>query len=74
MNIFGGILRCTTLAGGIVAAAKEIDLSVPLVGRLEGTEGEEGRKTLEESGVAIITATDMTDAANKIVEAAGASS
>ena len=74
VNIFGGILRCTTLADGIVAAAKEIDLSVPLVVRLEGTEVEEGRKTLEESGVAIITATDMTDAANKIVEAAGASS
>ncbi len=74
VNIFGGILRCTTLADGIVAAAREIDLSVPLVVRLEGTEVAEGRKTLEESGLPIITATDMTDAANKIVEAAGAGS
>ena len=49
-------------------------MSVPLVVRLEGTEVEEGRRTLEASGVAIITATDMTDAANKIVEAAGAAS
>ncbi|MAE93834.1 MAG: ADP-forming succinate--CoA ligase subunit beta [Deltaproteobacteria bacterium] len=74
VNIFGGILRCTTLAEGIVAAAKEIAISVPLVVRLEGTEVADGRKILEESDVAIITATDMTDAANKIVEAAGAAS
>jgi len=74
VNIFGGILRCTTLANGIVAAAKEIDIPVPLVVRLEGTEVTEGREILEASGVALTTATDMTDAANKIVEAAGGAS
>ena len=70
VNIFGGILRCTTLADGIVAAAKAINLSVPLVVRLEGTEVEQGRKILGESGVNLITATDMTDAATKVVAAA----
>jgi succinyl-CoA synthetase beta subunit len=72
VNIFGGILRCTTLAEGIVAAAKETAIPVPLVVRLEGTEVEEGRKILQESGVAIIGAKDMTDAASKIVAAAKA--
>jgi succinyl-CoA synthetase beta subunit len=69
VNIFGGILRCTTLAEGICQAVKEVDLGVPLVVRLEGTEVEQGRKILEESGLPITTATDMTDAANKIVAA-----
>ena len=68
VNIFGGILRCTTLANGIVQAVKEVQLGVPLVVRLEGTEVEEGRKILENSGLPITTATDMTDAANKIVK------
>jgi succinyl-CoA synthetase beta subunit len=72
VNIFGGILRCTTLADGIIAAAKETAIPVPLVVRLEGTEVEEGRRMLAESGVAIISAKDMTDAASKIVAAAGA--
>ncbi len=67
VNIFGGILRCTTLAAGVIGAVKEIGLRLPLVVRLEGTEVEEGRKMLRESGLAIVTAADMTDAANKIV-------
>lgn len=69
VNIFGGILRCTTLAEGICQAVKEVNLNVPLVVRLEGTEVEQGRKILEESGLPITTATDMTDAAEKIVKA-----
>ena len=69
VNIFGGILRCTTLAEGICEAVKEVDLNVPLVVRLEGTEVEQGRKILEESGLPITTATDITDAGNKIVQA-----
>ena len=69
VNIFGGILRCTTLAEGICTAVKEVDLHVPLVVRLEGTQVEQGRKILEESGLPITTATDMTDAAEKIVSA-----
>ena len=72
VNIFGGILRCTTLAEGIVAAAKATKIPVPLVVRLEGTEVKQGRRILKESGVDIITATDMTDAASKVVKAAGA--
>lgn len=74
VNIFGGILRCTTLANGIVAAAKELGVPVPLVVRLEGTEVEEGRRILKESGMDIITADDMTSAAQKIVEAAASAS
>ena len=66
VNIFGGILRCTTLAEGICTAVKEVDLHVPLVVRLEGTQVEEGRKILEESGLPITTAIEMTDAATKI--------
>ncbi len=72
VNIFGGILRCTTLADGIVAAAREISIPVPLVVRLEGTEVEQGREILKKSGLNIIAATDMADAARKIVQAAGA--
>jgi succinyl-CoA synthetase beta subunit len=72
VNIFGGILRCSTLADGIVAAAKETGLSMPLIVRLEGTEVERGRATLQASGLAIRTATDMADAARKAVEAAQA--
>ncbi len=71
VNIFGGIMRCTTIANAIVTAYKEVGFSVPLVVRLEGTEVEQGRKILVESGVAIINATDLTDAANKVVKAAG---
>ena len=66
VNIFGGIMRCTTIAEAIVAAAKSVGFTVPLVVRLEGTEVEQGRKILEESDVELITATDLTDAATKV--------
>jgi succinyl-CoA synthetase beta subunit len=69
VNIFGGIMRCTTIATAIVEAYKQVGFSVPLVVRLEGTEVEQGRKILAESGVDIIAAKDLTDAANKVVEA-----
>jgi len=72
VNIFGGIARCSTIAEAIVAASKEVGFEVPLVVRLEGTEVEEGRRILEESDVAIITATDLTDAATKVCAAIGA--
>jgi succinyl-CoA synthetase beta subunit len=72
VNIFGGIMRCTTIASAIVEAYKQVGFSVPLVVRLEGTEVEEGRKILAESGVNIIAAKDLTDAANKVVAAARA--
>ncbi len=67
VNIFGGIMRCDTIAEGIVAAAKEVDLSVPLVVRLEGTNVEEGKAILDNSGLPIISANDLGDAAKKIV-------
>ena len=70
VNIFGGILRCDMLAQGIVNAAKKLDLQVPLVVRLEGTNVEEGRRILQESGLAITTASDLDDAAKKAVAAA----
>ncbi|MEX0938337.1 MAG: ADP-forming succinate--CoA ligase subunit beta [Pirellulales bacterium] len=70
VNIFGGIMRCTTIATAVVEAAKTVGFDVPLVVRLEGTEVEEGRKILEESDVAIISAMDLTDAAKKVVQAA----
>lgn len=69
VNIFGGIARCTTIASALIEAGKEVGFSVPLVVRLEGTEVEEGRKLLEESDIDVITATDLTDAAKKIVAA-----
>ena len=72
VNIFGGIMKCTTIAEAVVAAAKSVGFSVPLVVRLEGTQVEEGRKILEQSDVDIIAATDLTDAAEKVVQAAGA--
>jgi succinyl-CoA synthetase beta subunit len=71
VNIFGGIMRCTTIAQAIVTAYKEVGFNVPLVVRLEGTEVEEGRKILAESSIDVIAATDLTDAANKVVTAAG---
>jgi succinyl-CoA synthetase beta subunit len=70
VNIFGGIMRCDTIAQAILAAYDEIDFRVPLVVRLEGTKVEEGRKLLQESGRKIITATGLTDAAQKVVAAA----
>ena len=69
VNIFGGIARCTTIASAIVAASKAVGFKIPLVVRLEGTEVEEGRKILAESGIKVINATDLTDAAKKIVAA-----
>ena len=71
VNIFGGIMQCTTIANALVEAYRTVGFNVPLVVRLEGTEVEEGRKILEESDVDIITATDLTEAATKVVEAAG---
>lgn len=70
VNIFGGIARCTTIATAIIEASKEVGFQVPLVVRLEGTEVKEGRKMLEESDVNVITAADLTEAAEKIVAAA----
>jgi succinyl-CoA synthetase beta subunit len=67
VNIFGGIMKCDIIASGVVAAAKEIGLKVPLVVRLEGTNVELGRKILQESGLAIQAATTMADGAAKIV-------
>jgi succinyl-CoA synthetase beta subunit len=72
VNIFGGIARCTTIASAIVAASKAVGFKVPLVVRLEGTEVEEGKKILRESGVKLTTADDLTDAAKKVVAAASA--
>ncbi|WP_457568827.1 ADP-forming succinate--CoA ligase subunit beta [Desulfurobacterium sp.] len=70
VNIFGGIVRCDRIAGGIVEAAKQVKLDRPLIVRLEGTNVELGRKMLEESGLNIIPAKDMADGAQKAVKAA----
>lgn len=70
VNIFGGIMKCDTIAAAIIAAAKEVGFRVPLVVRLEGTNVEVGRKMLAESGLNIIPATDLDDAARKAVAAA----
>ncbi|UVO51168.1 ADP-forming succinate--CoA ligase subunit beta [Sphingomonas sp. SUN019] len=67
VNIFGGIMKCDIIADGIVAAAKEVNLSVPLVVRLEGTNVEKGKEILSSSGLAIVPANDLGDAAKKIV-------
>ncbi|MEG3124971.1 ADP-forming succinate--CoA ligase subunit beta [Sphingomonas sp. GB1N7] len=67
VNIFGGIMRCDIIAEGIVAAAKEVNLSVPLVVRLEGTNVQQGKDILSNSGLAIVAANDLGDAAKKIV-------
>ncbi len=69
INIFGGIMRCDVLAQGVVDAAKEINLSIPLVVRLAGTNFIEGKKILEKSKLKILSASDLNDAAKKIVEA-----
>lgn len=70
VNIFGGIMNCETLAAGIIAAAKELDVHVPLVVRMEGTNVERGRKLLSDSGLDIIIANDFAEAAKKVVAAA----
>ena len=69
INIFGGIMRCDILAQGVVDAAKEMNLSVPLVVRLAGTNFKEGREILDKSNLKILSASDLNDAAKKIVEA-----
>jgi succinyl-CoA synthetase beta subunit len=71
VNIFGGIAKCDVIAQGIIAAAKAVGLRVPLVVRLEGTNVEKGKQLLKESGLALITADDLGDAAQKAVKAAG---
>jgi succinyl-CoA synthetase beta subunit len=70
INIFGGIVRCDMVARGVVAAAKNLGMSIPIVARLEGTNVEEGRQVLRESGINIQTAEGMRDAAEKVVAAA----
>ena len=69
INIFGGIMRCDVLAQGVVDAAKEINISVPLVVRLAGTNFKEGKEILDNSGLKLISAENLDDAAKKIVEA-----
>jgi succinyl-CoA synthetase beta subunit len=71
INIFGGIMRCDVLAQGVVEAAKQVNLSVPLVVRMEGTNVVEGKRILAESGIKVIGATDLADAARKVTEAIG---
>ncbi|MBK7709093.1 MAG: ADP-forming succinate--CoA ligase subunit beta [Acidobacteria bacterium] len=71
INIFGGIVRCDMVASGVVAAAKNLGVSIPIVARLEGTNVEEGKRVLNESGIGIISADGMSDAASKVVAAAG---
>lgn len=70
VNIFGGIAKCDVIAQGIIDAGKTVHLTVPLVVRLEGTNVEAGKKLLAESGLAVITADDLADAAEKAVQAA----
>jgi succinyl-CoA synthetase beta subunit len=68
VNIFGGIMRCDVIAEGVIAAAREVSLHVPLVVRLEGTNVELGKKILSESGLPILSADNLADAAEKIVK------
>ena len=70
VNIFGGIMRCDVIAEGIVAAAREVSLNLPLVVRLAGTNVDLGKSILAESGLPIISADDLADAAEKAVKAA----
>ncbi|MGH8649010.1 MAG: succinate--CoA ligase subunit beta, partial [Burkholderiales bacterium] len=72
INIFGGIMKCDVIAEGVVAAARQVSLKVPLVVRLEGTNVDLGKRILAESGLPIISATNMADAAQKVVAAARA--
>ncbi len=72
INIFGGIMRCDVLAQGVVEAAKQVKLNVPLVVRLEGTNVIEGKKILADSGIKVVSASDMADAARRIVKEIGA--
>ncbi len=72
VNIFGGIMKCDVIAQGIVNAVKAVNLPVPLVVRLEGTNVDAGKKIIADSGLPVTTADDLGDAAQKAVEAAGA--
>ena len=72
INIFGGIMKCDVIAQGTVDAVKEVGLEVPLVVRLEGTNVEEGKNIINNSGLNVIAADDLDDAAQKIVTAVGA--
>ena len=69
VNIFGGIMRCDVVAEGIISAANEVNISVPLVVRLEGTNVDLGKKIIEDSDLSIISASDLDDASKKITEA-----
>ncbi|HEX4923367.1 MAG TPA: succinate--CoA ligase subunit beta, partial [Bdellovibrionales bacterium] len=69
VNIFGGIMKCDIIADGIIAATREMGLKVPLVVRLEGTNSDKGKEILNKSGLNIIAANDLTDAAQKVVGA-----
>jgi hypothetical protein len=69
VNIFGGIMKCDTIATGVVAAAREVKLSIPLVVRMKGTNEDLGKKILKDSGLPIISADNMADAAKKVVAA-----
>ena len=69
VNIFGGIMRCDVVAEGVLDAAREINISVPLVVRLEGTNVEEGKRIIEESELKVISGSDLDDAAQKITRA-----
>ena len=71
INIFGGILRCDVLAQGVIEAAKQVDINIPVLVRLEGTNVEKGRQMLSESGLNFVVAKDISDAAQKIVEILG---
>jgi len=71
VNIFGGIMKCDVIANGVVEAARQVQLKVPLVVRLEGTNVEKGKEILAKSGLPIISADGMSDAAQKAVNAAG---
>jgi succinyl-CoA synthetase beta subunit len=71
INIFGGILRCDVLAEGVVQAAQKTGIQVPVVVRMEGTNVEEGRRILAESGLNLNTAADLKDAAAKVAEIVG---
>jgi len=74
VNIFGGIVRCDLIAEGIISAVRDVNVAVPVVVRLEGTNVDQGRKMLKDSGLAITPADDLTDAARKAVAAVGAAS
>jgi succinyl-CoA synthetase beta subunit len=71
VNIFGGIVRCDLIADGVVNAVRNVGVKVPVIVRLEGTNADQARETLSASGLAITPAADLTDAARKVVAAAG---